>query len=156
MAASSTFGKQTIFSFGQHRYNTLHHLQPWRNCQQNNHEHHHQQNAMQHIPYIPKYTSNQPFKNDFTQSFSLAFIIRKNALILYSFSEEKEVQNGLFYHFIYKTLVVNWSNMLHRQVKLIIYTQLSPKQNDERFSFIDSLGCSVLLSPISKQRLSII
>lgn len=67
---------------------------------------------MQHIPYIPKYTSNQPFKNDFTQSFSLAFIIRKNALILYSFSEEKEVQNGLFYHFIYKTLVVNWSNML--------------------------------------------
>lgn len=71
---------------------------------------------MQHIPYIPKYTSNQPFKNDFTQSFSLAFIIRKNALILYSFSEEKEVQNGLFYHFIYKTLVVNWSNMLHRKV----------------------------------------
>ena len=63
-----------------------------------------------------KYTSNQPFKNDFAQSFSLAFIIRKNALILYSFSEEKEVQNGLFYHFIYKTLVVNWSNMLHRQV----------------------------------------
>lgn len=71
---------------------------------------------MQHIPYIPKYTSNQPFKNDFTQSFSLAFIIRKNALILYSFSEEKEVQNGLFYHFIYKTLVVNWSNMLHREM----------------------------------------
>lgn len=71
---------------------------------------------MQHIPYIPKYTSNQPFKNDFTQSFSLAFIIRKNALILYSFSEEKEVQNGLFYHFIYKTLVVNWSNMLHRKM----------------------------------------
>lgn len=71
---------------------------------------------MQHIPYIPKYTSNQPFKNDFTQSFSLAFIIRKNALILYSFSEEKEVQNGLFYHFIYKTLVVNWSNMLHRKI----------------------------------------
>lgn len=71
---------------------------------------------MQHIPYIPKYTSNQSFKNDFTQSFSLAFIIRKNALILYSFSEEKEVQNGLFYHFIYKTLVVNWSNMLHRQI----------------------------------------
>ena len=71
---------------------------------------------MQHIPYIPKYTSNQPFKNDFTQSFSLAFIIRKNALILYSFSEEKEVQNGLFYHFIYKTLVVNWSNMLRWQV----------------------------------------
>ena len=99
---------------------------------------------------------NQHLKNDFAQSFSLAFIIRKNALILYSFSEEKEVQNGLFYHFIYKTLVVNWSNMLHRQVKLIIYTQLSPKQNDERFSFIDSLGCSVLLSPISKQRLSII
>lgn len=63
-----------------------------------------------------KYTSNQPFKNDFAQSFSLAFIIRKNALILYSFSEEKEVQNGLFYHFIYKTLVVNWSNMLHREV----------------------------------------
>ena len=28
---------------------------------------------------------------------------------MYSFSEEKEVQNGLFYHFIYKTLVVNWS-----------------------------------------------
>jgi hypothetical protein len=26
------------------------------------------------------------------------------------------VQNGLFYHFIYKTLVVNWSNMLHRQI----------------------------------------
>ena len=71
---------------------------------------------MQHIPYIPKYTSNQSFKNDFTQSFSLAFIIRKNALILYSFSEEKEVQNGLFYHFIYKTLVVNWSNMLHREI----------------------------------------
>ena len=73
---------------------------------------------MQHIPYIPKYTSNQSFKNDFTQSFSLAFIIRKNALILYSFSEEKEVQNGLFYHFIYKTLVVNWSNMLHRKIIL--------------------------------------
>lgn len=48
------------------------------------------------------------------------------------------------------------TKFLHRQVKLIIYTQLSPKQNDERFSFIDSLGCSVLLSPISKQRLSII
>lgn len=78
---------------------------------------------MQHIPYIPKYTSNQSFKNDFTQSFSLAFIIRKNALILYSFSEEKEVQNGLFYHFIYKTLVVNWSNMLHRQV----YTRLKQR-----------------------------
>ena len=80
---------------------------------------------MQHIPYIPKYTSNQPFKNDFTQSFSLAFIIRKNALILYSFSEEKEVQNGLFYHFIYKTLVVNWSNMLHRKIinKTDIVTQ---------------------------------
>lgn len=75
---------------------------------------------MQHIPYIPKYTSNQPFKNDFTQSFSLAFIIRKNALILYSFSEEKEVQNGLFYHFIYKTLVVNWSNMLHRKMMIIV------------------------------------
>ena len=74
---------------------------------------------MQHIPYIPKYTSNQSFKNDFTQSFSLAFIIRKNALILYSFSEEKEVQNGLFYHFIYKTLVVNWSNMLHRKVSIL-------------------------------------
>ena len=74
------------------------------------------------IPYntfhtFHKYTPNQPFKNDFAQSFSLAFIIRKNALILYSFSEEKEVQNGLFYHFIYKILVVNWSNMLHRQVK---------------------------------------
>ena len=67
---------------------------------------------MQHISYIPKYTSNQPSKNDFAQSFSLAFIIRKNALILYSFSEEKEVQNGLFYHFIYKILVANWSNML--------------------------------------------
>lgn len=49
-----------------------------------------------------KYTSNQPFKNDFAQSFSLAFIIRKNALILYSFSEEKEVQNGLFYHLFIK------------------------------------------------------
>lgn len=71
---------------------------------------------MQHISYIPKYTSNQPSKNDFAQSFSLAFIIRKNALILYSFSEEKEVQNGLFYHFIYKILVANWSNMLRRQV----------------------------------------
>ena len=71
---------------------------------------------MQHIPYIPKYTSNQSFKNDFAQSFSLAFIIRKNALILYSFSEEKEVQNGLFYHFIYKILVVNWSNMLRRKI----------------------------------------
>lgn len=35
---------------------------------------------------------------------------------MYSFSEEKEVQNGLFYHFIYKTLVVNWSNMLHRSL----------------------------------------
>lgn len=35
---------------------------------------------------------------------------------MYSFSEEKEVQNGLFYHFIYKILVVNWSNMLHRQI----------------------------------------
>lgn len=95
------------FSFGQHHYNTLHHLQPWRNNRRNNREHHHRQNTIQHIPYIPKYTSNQPFKNDFTQSFSLAFIIRKNALILYSFSEEKEVQNGLFYHFIYKILVVN-------------------------------------------------
>ncbi len=71
---------------------------------------------MQHISYIPKYTSNQPSKNDFAQSFSLAFIIRKNALILYSFSEEKEVQNGLFYHFIYKILVANWSNMLYWQV----------------------------------------
>lgn len=77
---------------------------------------------MQHIPYIPKYTSNQPFKNDFTQSFSLAFIIRKNALILYSFSEEKEVQNGLFYHFIYKTLVVNWSNMLASASRIIFST----------------------------------
>lgn len=45
---------------------------------------------------------------------------RKNALILYSFSEEKEVQNGLFYHFIYKILVVNWSNMLHREIDVII------------------------------------
>lgn len=93
---------------------------------------------MQHIPYIPKYTSNQSFKNDFTQSFSLAFIIRKNALILYSFSEEKEVQNGLFYHFIYKTLVVNWSNMLHRQVNLhtndkMIYHRLSQSAHFERF-----------------------
>lgn len=79
---------------------------------------------MQHIPYIPKYTSNQSFKNDFTQSFSLAFIIRKNALILYSFSEEKEVQNGLFYHFIYKTLVVNWSNMLHRNNGIVKYFSL--------------------------------
>lgn len=84
---------------------------------------------MQHIPYIPKYTSNQPFKNDFTQSFSLAFIIRKNALILYSFSEEKEVQNGLFYHFIYKTLVVNWSNMLHRKVGLISEGQRKAKES---------------------------
>lgn len=111
-----TFGKQTIFSFGQHRYNTLHHLLPLGSNHLNNHEHHHRQNAMQHIPYIPKYTSNQPFKNDFAQSFSLAFIIRKNALILYPFSEEKEVQNGLFYHFIYKILVVNWSNMLRREI----------------------------------------
>ena len=96
---------------------------------------------MQHIPYIPKYTSNQPFKNDFTQSFSLAFIIRKNALILYSFSEEKEVQNGLFYHFIYKTLVVNWSNMLHREVRGD-YQRLAYIINDyygvhfERLSFL--------------------
>lgn len=36
-----TFGKRTIFSFGQHRYNILHHLQPWRNNQQNNRERHH-------------------------------------------------------------------------------------------------------------------
>ena len=78
------------FSFGQHRYNTQHHLQPWRNNQRNNREHHHRQNAMQYISYIPKYTSNQPLKNDFAQSFSLAFIIQKNALILYSFSEEKK------------------------------------------------------------------
>ena len=28
----------------------------------------------------------------------------------------KKVQNGLFYHFIYKILVINRSNMLHRQV----------------------------------------
>ena len=97
--------------------------------QANNHEYHHRQNAMQHIPYIPKYTSNQPFKNDFAQSFSLAFIIRKNALILYSFSEEKEVQNGLFYHFIYKLLVVNWSNMLHRKVSGG-YQQLASIIND--------------------------
>ena len=34
---------------------------------------------------------------------------------MYSFSEEKEVQNGLFYHFIYKILVVNWSNMLNTE-----------------------------------------
>ena len=32
------FDKQTIFSFGQHLYNTLHHLQPWRNNQRNNRE----------------------------------------------------------------------------------------------------------------------
>ena len=110
------FGKRTIFSFGQHRYNTLHHLQPWRNNQLKNHEHRHWQMRCNIFHTFHKYTSNQPFKNDFAQSFSLAFIIRKNALILYSFSEEKEVQNGLFYHFIYKTLVVNWSNMLHREV----------------------------------------
>lgn len=42
------------FSFGQHHYNTLHHLQPWRNNQQNNREYHHQQNAMQYIPYFPQ------------------------------------------------------------------------------------------------------
>ena len=84
---------------------------------------------MQHIPYIPKYTSNQPFKNDFTQSFSLAFIIRKNALILYSFSEEKEVQNGLFYHFIYKTLVVNWSNMLHRKFSAFLFSNLAHRNS---------------------------
>ena len=110
------FGKRTIFSFGQHRYNTLHHLQPWRNNQLKNHEHRHWQNAMQYIPYFPQIHLKSALQNDFAQSFSLAFIIRKNALILYSFSEEKEVQNGLFYHFIYKTLVVNWSNMLHREV----------------------------------------
>ena len=46
------FDKQTIFSFGQHLYNTLHHLQPWRNNQRNNREHHHRQNAMQYIPYF--------------------------------------------------------------------------------------------------------
>ena len=49
-----TFGKQTIFSFGQHHYNTLHHLQPWRNNQLNNRKHHHRQNAMQYIPYFPQ------------------------------------------------------------------------------------------------------
>lgn len=61
-----------------------------------------------------------------------------------------------FYHLTDNRLIISVLLLLHRQVKLIIYTQLSPKQNDERFSFIDSLGCSVLLSPISKQRLSII
>ena len=85
-----------------------------------------------------KYTSNQPFKNDFAQSFSLAFIIRKNALILYSFSEEKEVQNGLFYHYIYKTLVVNWSNMLHREERSGVqgaYAQLDTSPHER----VDSL-----------------
>lgn len=110
------FGKRTIFSFGQHRYNTLHHLQlgetiSWRTTNIAT-----DKMRCNIFHTFHKYTSNQPFKNDFAQSFSLAFIIRKNALILYSFSEEKEVQNGLFYHFIYKTLVVNWSNMLHREV----------------------------------------
>lgn len=103
------------FSFGQHRYNTQHHLQPWRNNQRNNREHHHRRYAMQYISYIPKYTSNQPLKNDFAQSFSLAIIIQKNALI-FTRSAKKKVQNGLFYHFIYKILVINRSNMLHRQV----------------------------------------
>ncbi|WP_395583529.1 hypothetical protein [Bacteroides thetaiotaomicron] len=48
---------------------------------------------------------------------------------MYSFSEEKEVQNGLFYHFIYKLLVVNWSNMLHRKVSGG-YQQLASIIND--------------------------
>ncbi|MCA6003644.1 hypothetical protein [Bacteroides thetaiotaomicron] len=48
---------------------------------------------------------------------------------MYSFSEEKEVQNGLFYHFIYKILVANWSNMLHRQVSGG-YQQLASIIND--------------------------
>ena len=43
--------------------------------------------------------------------------------------EEKEVQNGLFYHFIYKILVVNWSNMLHRKVSGG-YQQLASIIND--------------------------
>ncbi|EYA40300.1 hypothetical protein AC094_11900 [Bacteroides fragilis] len=45
---------------------------------------------------------------------------------MYSFSEEKEVQNGLFYHFIYKILVDNWSNMLHRQVNNLRFIALYP------------------------------
>lgn len=56
------------------------------------------------IPYNTFHTSqNTPqinsSKHDFAQSFSLAFTIRKNALILYSFSEEKEVQKRTFLPF---------------------------------------------------------
>ena len=39
--------------------------------------------------------------------FSLAFLWQKNALSLHSFSEEKEGQNGLFYHLSFKLLVIN-------------------------------------------------
>ena len=72
------------------------------------------------------------------------------------FFAKKQVNFWVVYLLRRKLLIINENTMMHRQVKLIIYTQLSPKQNDERFFFIASLGCSVLLSPISKQRLSII
>lgn len=43
----------------------------------------------------------------FSKRYSYVFQYHKNILHLYSFSEEKEVQNGLSYHLSYKLLVVN-------------------------------------------------
>lgn len=77
----------------------------------------HRQNTIQYIQYFPQIhlQINIP-KYDFTQCFSLAFLIQKNTLSLYSFSEEKEAQNGLLHHSSFKLLVVNQSNTLHRKV----------------------------------------
>ena len=67
------FGKRTIFSFGQHRYNTLHHLQPWRNNQLKNHEHRHWQNAMQYIPYFPQIHLTSALQKWFCTKFFTCF-----------------------------------------------------------------------------------
>lgn len=69
-----------------------------------------------------------PKNHLFIKVFSFVFLVPEKRIIFAKVQRRIKSKIRLSYRLSFKLLVVNQSNMLHRQVKLIIYTQLSPKR----------------------------
>ena len=52
----------------------------------------------------------------FIKVFSFVFFVPKKRIIFAKVQRRKRGKIGLLYHLSFKLLVINWSNMLHRQV----------------------------------------
>lgn len=118
--SSQTEGKgrftRLIFLFASNRYKSLR-IQSWRNNLRYNHN-----IITDETPYnifrkyhwkTYKITPKIAF---FIKVFSFVFFVPKKRIIFAKVQRRKRGKIRLLYHLSFKLLVVNWSNMLHRQV----------------------------------------